>query len=205
MLPKKGRGLPRWQGVLSGRQSYAQAVSDLLRKEHGDSRSGIKQLMRQTHASERTVKHWLAAQHGPDTVFFLRLVVSSPVIRAFVLGIIEAPVARKTTEAPKRVAPAVERAAYAAGESSAVLPARYAERNVPMDVPERDPNHDPDQPELNERQRWFLDRVATGDRVGASEIMLSWRVSLKTARRDIADLKGKALIRMSVHDERAAI
>lgn len=194
MLPKKGKRLPGWPGVLSGRQAYAQAVSDLLRKEHGDSRSGIKQLMRQTHASERTVKHWLSAQHGPDAVFFLRLMVSSPVIRAFVLGIIEAPVTRKATDGQQRVAPAVERAAYAVGEGAAVPQARYAARDVSMDVPERDPNSDPGQPELNERQRWFLTRVAAGDRVGASEIASTWKVSLKTARRDIADLKDKTLI-----------
>jgi len=41
----------------------------------------IKLLMRQTHASERAVKHWLSGQNGPDSVFFLRLMVSSPVIR----------------------------------------------------------------------------------------------------------------------------
>ncbi len=195
MLPKKGRGFPVWQGVLSGRQIFAQAVSDLLRKEHGDSRSGIKQLMRQTHASERTVKHWLSAQHGPDTVFFLRLVASSPVIRAFMLGIIEAPVARRATDGRERVAPGVELAAYAVGEAAAVLPARIAAKDVSMDVPERDPNNDPDLSELNERQRWFLARVAAGERAGAKEIVSHCGVSLKTARRDIADLKGKALIR----------
>ena len=84
MLPKKGRKLPLWTGVLAGRQIYAQTIAELLRKEHGDSHRAIKQLMRQTEASERTVKHWLSGQHGPDTVYFLRLVVSSPVIRAFV-------------------------------------------------------------------------------------------------------------------------
>lgn len=51
--------------------------------------------MRQTDASERTVKHWLSGQHGPDTLYFLRLVVSSPVIRAFVLGLMEGPASRR--------------------------------------------------------------------------------------------------------------
>ena len=88
MLPKKGRKLPVWAGVLSGREVYAKTVAELLRKEYGESHRAIKQLMRQTHASERAVKHWLSGQHGPDTVFFLRLMVSSPVIRAFVLGLI---------------------------------------------------------------------------------------------------------------------
>jgi len=89
MLPKRGRKLPAWEGALANRQAYAEVVADLLRKEHGDSHRAVKQLMRLTHASERSAKHWMAAQHGPDTVFFLRLVATSPVIRAFVLGIIE--------------------------------------------------------------------------------------------------------------------
>ena len=77
MLPKTGRKLPLWTGVLGGREVYARTIAELLRKEHGDSRRAIKQLMRQTDASERTVKHWLSGQHGPDSVYFLRLVVSS--------------------------------------------------------------------------------------------------------------------------------
>jgi hypothetical protein len=67
MLPKTGRKLPLWTGVLGGRETYARTIAELLRKEHGDSRRAIKQLMRQTDASERTVKHWLSGQHGPDT------------------------------------------------------------------------------------------------------------------------------------------
>jgi hypothetical protein len=70
MLPKKGRKLPLWTGVLGGREAYARTIAELLRKEHGDSHRAVKQLMQQTAASERTVKHWLAAQHGPDTVYF---------------------------------------------------------------------------------------------------------------------------------------
>jgi predicted DNA-binding transcriptional regulator YafY len=54
--------------------------------------------------------------------------------------------------------------------------------------------NDPDRAELNERQYWFLARVADGDRCGASEIMALWQVSLKTARRDIAALKMANLI-----------
>lgn len=89
MLPKKGRKLPAWEGALASRQAFAETIANLLRKEHGDTHRAVKQLMRLTHASERSAKHWMAGQHGPDTLFFLRLVATSPVIRAFVLGIIE--------------------------------------------------------------------------------------------------------------------
>lgn len=193
MLPEKGRKLPLWSGVLNGRETYAQTIAELLRKEHGDSHRAIKQLMRQTDASERTVKHWLAGQHGPDAVYFLRLVVSSPVIRAFVLGLIEGPTAALQTDLVDRFTLARAREAYAAGEVAGRGAATVVRKNDPERVPERVPIHDPDWAELNERQRWFLGRVAEG-RCGAKEITVAWTVSLKTARRDIAALKAADLI-----------
>ena len=193
MLPKKGRKLPLWKGVLEGREIYARTIAELLRKEHGDSHRAIKQLMRQTDASERTVKHWLAGQHGPDTVYFLRLVVSSPVIRAFVLGLVERPAATPSTDQVNRSSLVRAREAYAAGEVAGGWPATGARKNVPDRVPERDPINDPNRAALNERQRWFLDRVAEG-RCDAQEIAAFWTVSLKTARRDIATLKAEGLL-----------
>ena len=194
MLPKKGRKLPAWKGVLSGREAYAQTVAELLRKEHGQSHRAIKHLMRQTHASERAVKHWLSGQHGPDTVFFLRLMVSSPVIRAFVLGLIEWPAANKFVLPVDRISIAAARAAYAEGEAAGGAPTGGHWFDGPENDPDRDPIDDPETAALNERQHWFLARVAEGGRCGASEIMSIWEVSLKTARRDIAALKAANLI-----------
>ena len=193
MLPKKGRKFPLWTGVLGGRDAYAQTIAELLRKEHGDSRRAIKQLMRQTDASERTVKHWLSGQHGPDTVYFPRLVVSSPVIRAFVLGLLEGPAAIPLTGPVDRISLARAREAYATGEAAGGGAAAHGPRNDPDRVPERDPINVPDPGGLNERQLWFLDRVAQG-RCDAKEIAAAWTVSLKTARRDIAALKAEGLI-----------
>ncbi|MFL9826644.1 hypothetical protein [Rhodoplanes sp. SY1] len=193
MLPKKGRKSPLWNGVLVGREIYAHTIAELLRKEHGDSHRAIKQLMRQTDASERTVKHWLSGQHRPDTVYFLRLVVSSAVIRAFFLGLIESPAEASPTDPVDRVALAKARGAYAAGEIAGGRPATSGSKNDPNRVPERDPINVPDRAELNERQRWFLDRVAEG-RCDAKEIATTWSVSMKTARRDIATLKVAGLI-----------
>ena len=59
MLPKKGRKLPLWKGVLGRRENYAKTVAELLRKEHEDSHGVIKRLMLQTGASEKRGKTWL--------------------------------------------------------------------------------------------------------------------------------------------------
>ncbi|UWF58492.1 Fic family protein [Brucella sp. 2716] len=194
MLQKKGRGLLTWKGVLGGREIYAQTIADLLRKEHGDSHRAIKQLMRQTDASERTVKHWLSAQHGPGTLHFLRLLVSSPVIRAFVLGLIEGPASRQISGRVDRFSQMIAKDAYLAGEAAAGVSSQGNGKSDPKDDPDHGPINDPETVELNERQHWFLSRVAEGGRCGATEIMLMWKVSLKTARRDIHGLQQAKLL-----------
>jgi len=181
-------------GVLGGHEAYAKTIAALLHKEHGDSHRAIKQLMRQTDASERTVKHWLSAQHGPDTVYFLRLVVSSPVIKAFVLGLIESPAANPPPAPVDRFSLATAREAYAVGEAAGGGPATAARKNDPEHVLERDPINVPDPIELSYRQRWFLARVAEGSRCGAKDIAAIWQVSLKTARRDIGALQRAQLL-----------
>ncbi|WP_273793846.1 hypothetical protein [Brucella anthropi] len=194
MLPKKGSKLPSWPGFLGDREFLAVTVADLLKKEHSDSHRAIKQLMRQTGASERTVKHWLSGQHAPDTMFFLRLVVSSPVVRAFVLGIIEGPASEQITLTNDRFIRAATKEAYAAGEAIVSAPLVTTRRNGPDPVPKKDPEDDPESLTFNPRQQWFLEQIKAGERLGAKEIVLTWHVSLKTARRDISALLHSSLL-----------
>lgn len=193
MLPKKGRRLPAWKGALAGRQAYAETIAELLRREHGRSHRAVKQVMKLTDASERTVKHWLAAQHGPDTVFFLRLLTNSPVIRAFVLGLIESShmPARGSEQAESRDLQ-LDHFTQTVLRSGQEL-SRHDQINDRLNVPLTDPISDA----LNERQRWFLARVATGARCRADEISVYWKVSTKTARRDVAGISALGLIRFT--------
>jgi len=136
------------------------------------------------------VKHWLAAQHGPDTVFFLRLIATSPVIRAFVLGVVESPMAGRQSFPPGRWA--YNEAMMDARADR--IGGRILPKNDPMNDPDRDPGNDPITEGLNQRQRWFLDRVGKGLRSGARDIVDGWNVSPKTARRDIAGLRLAGLL-----------
>lgn len=190
-LQKTGKKARRWPGVLEGRKVYAETVAELLLKEHGGDKHTVKKLMRQTHASQRTVKHWLAGEHGPDALFFLRLMVSSPVIRAFFIGVIESTSADSASNMVDRGALSEVRRAYARGEHAA--PAAQAEAD-PNDGPKDDTLDDPDSDELNQRQVWFLDQLLGGGRCCAEDVMTAWRVSQKTARRDIASLKARRLV-----------
>ena len=193
MLPKKGRKLPKWEGVLAGRQVYVETIAQLLEREHGGTHRAVKQLMTLTDASERTVKHWLSGQHGPDTVFFLRLVTSSPVIRAFVIGLIES-----SQGAGDDRHGVDQKATRRSTKASHTQPLRQDRRqNDRINDPKTDPINDPITAELNDRQRWFLGRVAEGHRCRAADICGHWKVSAKTARRDIAALSAMGLIRFT--------
>lgn len=191
MLPKKGRKLPKWKGALAGRQAYAETIAELLKREHGGTHRAVKQVMRLTDASERTVKHWLAAQHGPDTVFFLRLLTNSAVIRAFVIGLIE------SSQAVGQDRQASDHRPIRRSSKTPDMPPPRQDRrqNDRINDPISDPINDPLNGALNERQRWLLDRVAAGYFCRADDISADWEVSLKTARRDIAGLCSSDRIR----------
>ena len=103
------------------------------------------------------------------------------------------PAAIPLTGPVDRISLARAREAYAAGEAAGGRSATGAREYDPERVPERDPINVSDRAEINERQRWFLNRVVEG-RCDAREIAAVWDVSLKTARRDIATLKAADLI-----------
>ncbi len=73
--------------------------------------------------------------------------------------------------------------------SPSVLKLALEHMNVPLNVPIKSTPAN-----LNERQRWFLDRLRSGIRATARSIRAHAGVTLKTARRDIAHLKGLGLI-----------
>jgi Transcriptional regulators of sugar metabolism len=84
--------------------------------------------------------------------------------------------------------------AYRVGETAAGGSSWGNGKSDPKDDPDHDPINDPETVELNERQHWFLSRVAEGGRCGATDIMAMWNVSLKTARRDIYGLQQAKLL-----------
>lgn len=64
------------------------------------------------------------------------------------------------------------------------------EKNVPINVPIKSFPSD-----FNHRQRWFLVQLQEGMHSTAAKISARWSVNIKTARRDIADLKERGLIK----------
>ena len=62
----------------------------------------------------------------------------------------------------------------------------HSRADVPVNVPLSVPVYD--------RQRWFLEQLVARKQIRSSDLAAHWSISEKTAKRDIADLKGKGLI-----------
>ena len=62
------------------------------------------------------------------------------------------------------------------------------------DVPVNEPVSEPVNELVNERQRWFMAQLQRGGQVKAEAIVSQWKVSLATAKRDIASLREKELV-----------
>lgn len=172
-MPKKGRVLPATE--------YADVIAFALRGELGQSHRAIKTVMRWTGASERATKNWLSGASGPNGAHLLRILRHSD-------GALEALLAASRRIELLDVFMAMRGGAAESAGTKAVIGTRPA---VPDHVPNRDPENDPD---LNSRQRWFVEAIADGKRVGARAIAIRFTVSEKTAKRDIAALKASRRI-----------
>jgi hypothetical protein len=206
MLPKTGKKFLGGNDRDGGGTTYAGIVADALVADLGETHRAAKTLMNWTGAGERTVKHWLAGTHGPcgdhllvlmresETVFWAILAASGRAYMAAVAGI--QATLDVTSGAPilGHLVPTVE----PAGEKTPGGPGG----NDRDDDRIRDRDDDRDclgvgarsAATKDRRQTWFLEAVGAGRQVGAVEIADRWRVSEKTARRDIAALKAKGLV-----------
>lgn len=84
----------------------------------------------------------------------------------------------------------VLRVIFASHPQTTNLSVNQAKEDVPVNVPANVPVNVP----VNERQQWFLDQLRQGIQYGPADIAAKWDVVLKTAKRDIADLRKKDLI-----------
>ena len=213
MFPKKGNLFPGGNDGENGSADYAAMIAMALRTELGNSHRATKTVMRWTGASERTVKHWLAGQHGPGGAYLIVLMRESEAVFEAVL-----------TAADRRDAVVAARMLAAHGTMVEVM--RLVERegdmlskvglletsqhvgpaerglddhkndrtNDPINDRNRQPAGPPPKDRLNPRQRWSIELLAAGKDLRADDIRRRWGVSDKTARRDVAALKQRGMI-----------
>lgn len=209
MLPKTGRKFPNGNAPENDGASYAAIVAKALTTELGETHRAAKIVMRWTGASERTVKNWLAATHGPCGDHLLVLMRESMAVLESILaaaGRRDAIVGIRTLAAQSAMKDVValieqEQMALASAGPLAAKATRSAglsSQDDPNGDPDRDPDHDRETARsstgMSLRQSWFLEALRAGRQVGVAELEERWDISKKTARRDIAALKARGVI-----------
>jgi hypothetical protein len=161
-----------------------------LRKEYGEIHSAVKFIGRQTGAHPRAIRNWYEGVNAPNCNHFVTLTKHTPVIIETFLGL----TGHKTVwEFYQRHGNGHDYSMRVKKISSKSKV--YDDKNVTINVSvslEKTKF-------LNQRQLWFLGCLQAGKRIKAVGIVKTWRVTLRTARRDIAGLIKHGLIHFKGH------
>jgi len=155
-------------------------ISQALRRKHERESSPMKKISQKTGIAPTTIRKWYTGKKPPSLGHFLMLVQNYPqILKAFLEmvghGYLTAYVRPST------------------GQNTELLEDLSASKNpltdnvpINVDVPINFPN---------ERQHWFLVLLQQTRKGRAKDIAAEFGVSLKTARRDIKELKMAGKIR----------
>lgn len=209
MFPKTGNKFPRGYAAIRPRSPFAQLVAAALRSSLDDSHRAVKTVMVWTGAKERTVKNWLSGTHGPHGDYLLVLLGKSDAVVDALVGTL--PPNRLTELAIRLIRRdggdhhLLSATASHSGELSrpnsmqlatlASIRSQNGDPNDPNYGPKRDPDSCNRYPGLNHRQMWFLRQLNSGRSMRAEDLQRQHNVSEKTAKRDIADLRRRKMIK----------
>lgn len=209
MFPKKGNKFPGGHGPIRPKSPFAQLVSAALRGSLDNSHRAVKTVMIWTGAKERTVKHWLSGTHGPHGDYLLVLLGKSDAVVDALVGTL--PPDRLTELAirlirrgggdhqlPWSTVPYTGAILNPASPGPTRVDSIGSVNGDPND-PNPDPKHAPNSldeyTDLNHRQIWFLRQLSTGRPMRARDLGRYHNVSEKTAKRDIAGLRRRKMIK----------
>ncbi|PHR60685.1 MAG: hypothetical protein COA43_05955 [Robiginitomaculum sp.] len=172
---KKHQDLPR---IITERD-VMDMVSKSLRFEHQDDTSRIKTISGKIAINPNTVAKWYQRSNAPSSTHLLVLASVYPQI---LRGLLEM-IGRGDVWGYCLANNIPQRMYYALGgerEHASI----YGDKFVHLDVV----LHHEIATKLNQRQLWFAGEVQRGEKIGAAEISIVWKNSLRTSRRDIDDL-----------------
>ena len=154
-----------------------------LRKIGGASTSAVKRIARETGTNPRTVKAWYEGRNIPNLCGFIHLARCYPGLIDLFLGQCQRKPERLRQSRQKTVGTPLPSA------QTIIRRGQNLAENVPNDVPSQI-----DSSSCNIRQLWFINTLLEGEKVFATDIAAHWRVTVKTAKRDITGLKSAGLI-----------
>ncbi len=171
--PQMGNILPNKTAASMDREIAAR-VNVILRREYQDMSSSLKEIGRATGIASHTIKRWYEGRNAPSAGHLIILALHFPAVLKMILDLSGYEYLACHVDQPGNVS----------------VPQDAAENNGTLnDTINSEP------PNLNERQLWFLEGLRAGQALTADDICRQWSAFLRTARRDIADLKDRGLIR----------
>jgi hypothetical protein len=166
----------------------AAAVAQVLRKNFSEINSAIKVIGLQTGANPRAVRNWYEGRNAPSSSNIVLLARHMPAIIEVVLRLSGRENVWKAYELVTE-----HRNSLNGLPSDEVLEKYLADRNVDIKVHlSRSIAQD-----LNQRQLWFMSTLQQGIGLKADDIINLWKVSARTAWRDIAELENVGLIKFN--------
>lgn len=164
-------------------EQIAQIVAHSLRQDYGRTTSAVKEIGRHVNAPLRTIRNWYEGQNTPNCKHFVLLSRTSPSLVAKFL----------TLTGYGDILRIAWQTGDDFGNGTATIRQIYSDNSVSINVT---------LPSslaalLNHRQLWFLGRLQQGWFPNAENIETTWRVSLRTAQRDIATLVDIGLVRFT--------
>lgn len=158
-------------------------ITKILRKKFRNNPSAVKVICRDTGAALRAARNWYDGENSPSLLHFVLLARNYPELVNLFLDLCQ----RK----PKRHQKRCRKGDVSLVPSTPTAPpcSDNLSENVPNDVPNRI-----DTSSCNIRQLWFINTLLEGEKVFAPDIAAHWRVTAKTAKRDITGLKSAGLI-----------
>lgn len=162
-------------------QKIGEKVAEILRQEYAGKSSPMKNISSKTGITSGTIRKWYSGRKPPHLAHFLILAQNYPAILRMFLGAVGHDYLIQHIQPQKQALEMLVQPQKKEPET---------DKNVPINVPI---NSWP--MGLNERQAWFLTELSHNVRVTAEDIASHRNVTEKTAKRDIADLKARKLIR----------
>lgn len=160
----------------------ARNIGLALQKDFPKEFAAVKWIGRATNASLCTIRNWYEGRNAPSAGHLLVLAKASPAVLQFVLEQIGGKDLCETYLLFSTVDPVPGKS-----PNGQIYHDKSVMINVPLNVPIK----------LNRRQKWFLMLLKSGKKIGAEDIVQQCQVSIKTARRDISDLKKAGRIRFA--------
>ncbi len=165
-------------------QMVAALVANALRAEHADTSAVIKRIGKLTGANLHSIRKWYQGHNAPKSAHLLMLAKIYPnVLRRMleIIGRYDAWELCTENDIPEKM----ESTFYKASNED-IYSIKFVTINVVVDARIAG--------QFNQRQLWFLGQLQRGSKVRAEDIVMTWQISVITAKRDIAGLVDAGMI-----------